>query len=271
MLFSRSGESSLVKYPVLLGLLLMLGACGNPDEAQVGAERVAAQASDSRDALAYFGKPVVGKVARAGLYRLVRSSGVVDDPHTGTGKAVSKPVVQLVRPTRRIPLIKGAQMYLQYRIWPVPDHPAYADLRRVIRHPKMKLPDGRVSTGADYRIKGRVSANQVIAYTGYGLDEDYELVEGEWTFEIWYQDRKVIEQKFTTYWPDEAEVAAIEPVLRLGNRVLAKMRAGRGSNPRLNWPRVVIETDDGSDEPLSDTATALLEVKRSLDDPLNQP
>ena len=27
-----------------------------------------------------------------------------------------------------------------------------------------------------------------IAYTGYGLDEDYELVEGDWIFEIWYQD-----------------------------------------------------------------------------------
>jgi len=52
----------------------------------------------------------------------------------------------------------------------------------------MTLPDGTVSTGSDFIIKRKLSSNQVIAYTGYGFDEDYELVEGEWSFEIWYKD-----------------------------------------------------------------------------------
>jgi len=103
--------------------------------------------------------------------------------------------------------------------WPVPDQPAYVDLRRVLKHPEMTLPDGSVSTGSDYTIKGKVSVNQVIGYTGYGLDEDYELVEGDRVFEIWYQDRKLIEQKFTTYRPGKEEIATFEALLSPGNHV----------------------------------------------------
>ena len=50
-------------------------------------------------------------------------------------------------------------------------------------------------------ITGKVLYGQVVAYTGYGLNEDYEIVEGDWIFQIWYEDKKMIEQKFTTYWP----------------------------------------------------------------------
>ena len=70
----------------------------------------------------------------------------------------------------------------------------------------MTRPDGTVSTGSDYMINGKVSIGQVIAYTGYGLNEKYEMQEGEWTFQIWYQDKKMIDHTFITYWPDESEI-----------------------------------------------------------------
>jgi len=181
-----------------------------------------------------------GHIGRPGLYRLVRSGGVIDDPDTGTGKSVVKPVVELVRTTERIPLIKGAQMYLQYRIWPLPARPAYVDLRRVLKHPEMTLPDGSFSTGSDYMIKGKISSRQVIAYTGYGLDEDYELVEGDWVFEIWYQDKKVIEQKFTTYRPDKEERAKLEPLLALGNKALGQNLPSGKPFSKRGWPRITV-------------------------------
>jgi hypothetical protein len=31
----------------------------------------------------------------------------------------------------------------------------------------------------------------------YSLDEDWELVPGDWTFEIWYENRKLTSQTFT--------------------------------------------------------------------------
>jgi hypothetical protein len=35
------------------------------------------------------------------------------------------------------------------------------------------------------------------------LSEKYELVEGEWVFQLWYGDEILAEQKFTAYWPTE--------------------------------------------------------------------
>jgi hypothetical protein len=198
------------KYMVLL---LALFGCEREsretqDTAEVGNPP---QAVSSGETLSYLEKPLQGKVSQRGLYKLVRSGGLVDNPNTSTGKAIANPVIQLVKSTDRIPLIKGAQMQLQYRIWSLPDQPAYVDLRRVLKHPEMTLPDGSVSTGSDYMIKSRVSVNQVIAYTGYGFDEDYEMVEGDWVFEIWHEDTRLIEQTFTTYQPDKDEIAALGP------------------------------------------------------------
>jgi hypothetical protein len=231
-----------MKYLIAFALLFVLCGCErNSSVSQDNTEVVrspenaaSGTVQDNHDT------PLKGKVSRPGLYRLVRSGGVIDAPNTGTGKAVTKPVVELVRKTERIPLIKGAQMYLQYRIWPLPAQPAHADLRRVLQHPKMKLPDGSVSTGSDYMIKGRVSSGQVIAYTGYGLDEDYELVEGDWVFQIWYQDKKMIEQKFTTYRPGKEEIAKLEPILAMGNKAVGQRESSGKPFSRFDWPKVSV-------------------------------
>ncbi len=45
----------------------------------------------------------------------------------------------------------------------------------------------------------------VIALGAYALSENHELVAGDWAFQLWYQDELLIEQRFTTYWAEEAE------------------------------------------------------------------
>lgn len=250
--------------PVTL-LLVLLGCERNSSEPQNHTGVPASEKEIAENALDYLDKSLQGKVSQRGLYRMVRSGGVKDDPDTSTGKVVSHPVIQLVESTERIPLVKGAQMYLQYRIWPFPDRPAYVDLRRVLKHPEMELPDGSISTGSDFKIKRRISSNHVIAYTGYGFDEDYELVEGEWVFEIWYKDKKLIEQKFTTYWPDEEEIAALVPVLQLGNEVLTRMQSPDNPDSRLNWPRVIVG------EKNAEVPSGVSETIRSMDEPVVQP
>jgi len=231
-----------MKYLIPIALLLVLGGCEtNAPESQDSTEVVASpERASSGTTPGDLDKPLKGHVSRPGLYRLVRSSGVIDDPSTGTGKSTVKPVVELVRTTERIPLVKGGQMYLQYRIWPLPSLPAHVELRRVVKHPEMTLPDGSISTGSDYMIKGKISSNQVIAYTGYGLDEEYELVEGDWVFEIWYQDKKVIEQKFTTYRPDEEELAKLKPILALGNKAVGQRESPEKPFSRRDWPRITV-------------------------------
>ena len=243
-----------MKYFVSIAVILLLVGCDKG--AQEMAENSTAAVSPS-----YLNVPLQGKVARSGIYRMVRSGGVVNDPKTGTGKAVAHPVVQFVKATQRIPLIKGAQMYMQYRLWYLPDKLAYADLRRVLKHPKMTLPDGSVTTGSDFKIKRRVNSNQVIAYTGYGFDENYEMVEGEWTFEIWYEGKKLIEQTFTTYKPDEKEVAELEPLLKLGNNVLTEMKIPDKGSSRQEWPHVVVKPNNTKKIP------DLTELKQAMSDP----
>jgi len=215
----------------LIPVLLLLALCGcDKDSAQ--------SQNASAKKMAYLDKPLKGIVSQHGLYKLVRSGGIVNDPSTSTGKAVSSPVIQQVKSTQRIPLVKGAQMYLQYRIWSFPDTPAFVDLRRTLKHPPMTLPDGTVSTGSDYTMKGRVSVNQVVGYTGYGLDEEYELVEGDWVFEIWFDDKKIIEQKFTTYRPDKEELAALQ--LQLNKKISNNPKSAPKPFSRTDWPRKVI-------------------------------
>ena len=225
-----------MKYLIPLTLLLALCGC----EKYYSETKGDTNAIAKPDAESDIEKILKTHIGRSGLYRLVRSGGVINDPSTSTGKSVSKPVVELVRTTDRIPLIKGGQMYFQYRIWPLPERPAYVDLRRVLKHPKMALPNGKVTTGSDFIIKGRVNSSQVIAYTGYGLDEDYEMVEGDWIFEIWYKDKKMIEQKFTTYRPDRQEVSKLEPILALGNKAAGQQESTKDSFSRFDWPKITV-------------------------------
>lgn len=196
------------------------------------------------NATSYLDKPLTGRVNQRGLYKLLRSGGAVDDPNTSTGKVIANPVIQLVDSTERIPLIKGAQMYLQYRIKPFPDSPVYVDFKQVLRHPEMTLPDGSVSTGADIPFKGKVSVNQSIGYIGYGFDEDYELVEGDWVFEVWYRDKKMVKQKFTTYWPDKEEAATL--VSRLApTKTGRQVRSSTTPLAEKDWPYEVVHDIKG--------------------------
>jgi hypothetical protein len=151
-----------------------------------------------------------GVVFEYGIYNTIRKGRVGGSLGTGTGKVVNSPVLDLKEKTTRIPLTKGLFFSYRYRINDLLKEDAIkpvAELRRVLIHPPMTLPDGTTSTGSDRIVKERTSARQVIAFHGYGFHEDYEMVEGEWTFQIWYRDKMMVEQKFTTYRPEAEAVS----------------------------------------------------------------
>jgi len=145
-----------------------------------------------------------GRILQWGIYTLLRGGDVVESEKTTTGKAVSKPVITRDRETDRIPLIKDKYMAYQYRLSNLPDT-RVVKLRRVLKHPPFHLPDGTVSTGSDFMITKKLDYGEVFAYDAYALNEDYEMVEGEWVFQLWYEDGMLVEQKFTTYWPDDED------------------------------------------------------------------
>ncbi|MGD8841930.1 MAG: DUF3859 domain-containing protein [Gammaproteobacteria bacterium] len=47
-----------------------------------------------------------------------------------------------------------------------------------------------------------VERHEVFGFDAYAFDEDYQMVEGEWIFQIWYGDKMPVEQRFTAYRPE---------------------------------------------------------------------
>ena len=176
--------------------LLVLSACEHNQESTPVKEPVTAEL-----------KQPVGRVLQYGIYTLLRGGKVIDDPKTSTGKSLTKPVISRDRITDRIPLIKGKYMAYQYRLSNIPGR--MVKLRRILQHPALHLPDGTTSTGSDFTINKKLERGEVFAYDAYAFNEDYEMEEGEWIFQIWYKDNKLVEQKFTTYHPDAEEMARL--------------------------------------------------------------
>ncbi len=149
-----------------------------------------------------------GRILQYGIYERVRGGNIVDSKVTTTGKAISRVTIQQVEQTQRIPAKKDVYFSYQYRLSHLKLEKGggngVINLIRKLKHPAITLPNGSVKSGSEYMIKGKVRRGEVFAFDGYAFNEDYELVEGEWIFQIWYRDIKLIEQKFISYLPRES-------------------------------------------------------------------
>jgi hypothetical protein len=181
-------------------LILVLGGCG---QERVGSgEGIGTERGDNDAVVA-----PAGRILRAGIFSPVSGGKPIDSPDTSTGKALSKLVMTFIRESDRILIKKDTILGYQYRLSNLPDTHS-VQLRRVLKHPEFRLPDGSVSSGSDYTIHRRVEHNEVFGYDVYALNEDYEMVDGEWTFQIWFDDKLLVEQEFTTFWPEADHPAA---------------------------------------------------------------
>ncbi|GMQ87323.1 MAG: hypothetical protein BMS9Abin08_0523 [Gammaproteobacteria bacterium] len=145
-------------------------------------------------------------VFQFGIYKATRKGQIKISAQTNTGKVIRKPTLEHVSMTDRIPLTKDTYFGYQYRLFELPPEAMIKPvmpLRKVLIHPEMTLPDGSRTTGWDRTFKGRVETQQVMGFDGYAFNEDYELVEGDWIFQIWYQDKKLIERKFVSVQPEQ--------------------------------------------------------------------
>lgn len=150
-----------------------------------------------------------GHILKYGIFDVVKAGNVKADSSTGTGKIVSKPTIALREQTRRIPLEPDVHFGYQYRL-SLPATTSYATLTRVLRHPEMVKPDGSRSTGSSRDIRERVKRGNVFALDGYALTEPYEMVEGEWVFQIWHERTLLVEQTFVTYPPEPTAAASTD-------------------------------------------------------------
>lgn len=203
-----------MKYLIPLTFMFALAGCeqaadsGAPDQDTATASaNVADKAWPQPDSQ---NEGIQAQVFQFGIYKATRKGQLTDSTASNTGKVMRKPTLEHASMTDRIPLLKNTYFGYQFRLWNLPPEAMIKplmELRKVLIHPEMTLPDGSTTTGWDRTFKGRVETQQVKGFDGYAFNEDYELVEGDWIFQIWYQDKKLIERKFVSARPEPDEAA----------------------------------------------------------------
>jgi hypothetical protein len=128
---------------------------------------------------------------------------------TTTGYVKEGGDVDLVKQTHRIPLAMNRLFGFKFRVTGFNDKDA-VQLKLVVSHPKIKRANGSTSTGYTYPVLVDVKDGVIENRSGYSIDHDYEMVEGTWTFELWYYKQKLVSQTFETV-ADEEATATPEP------------------------------------------------------------
>lgn len=145
-----------------------------------------------------------GKVTEYGLFNSLDKGRVVADVQSNTGKMIRGVKVEFAKPATHIPLRKGT--YFGYRYWlKLPPDQYRPKLTRRLIHPDMHLPDGTQVNWSERVITRKATHGIVTSLDIYALSEAYELVEGEWVFQIWFDGKMLVSQGFTTYWPETEE------------------------------------------------------------------
>jgi hypothetical protein len=120
----------------------------------------------------------------------------VEDPSLVSGGRRLVSNIKFVGKTDRVPGRLGVQFGYRYKIIGEPAG-ATVPLKFVLRYPEpgLKNPKNGATRLVDEFTQDRTIGD--IHARGYGFDSAWEIVSGVWTFEVWYQDRMLKDQKFT--------------------------------------------------------------------------
>jgi len=141
------------------------------------------------------------KVLEYGYYEFIKDSERLANPTTTSGY-VTRGDAKLVKKTEKIPLEKGRLFGFRFQISGLNKGVGVIPLELVVTHPEMKKPDGSLSTGYRYVVDLALIDGVVEDKTGYRINEDFEMVEGDWHFKYLFMNKPLIERSFTTYLPE---------------------------------------------------------------------
>lgn len=128
-----------------------------------------------------------------GLYDLSLGE-TLEAPETGTGVTTMVSNETLLQETRVIPARVGVEFGYRYQITGV-EPGSEITLLYVLKRPPLVHPDTGDISRMDRHEK--TSAAGEADFDGYGFEFDWEMVSGEWSFEIYDRDRLLSAQSFT--------------------------------------------------------------------------
>ncbi len=164
------------------------------------------------------------EIIEYGLYHADRFGRIEGrDTSLGSLTVLNKETVRLVEKTTRIPAEIGNTFGIAYILHGTP-HNADVELTiRVITPGLTRPPEPgpQLYTAQGIRFPGRQGAGARTteqwpshanlnkpAYDFFGFEHDWELVPGQWTFQVWYRDAMLTEQSFEVY-PAEKKGPAV--------------------------------------------------------------
>lgn len=129
-----------------------------------------------------------------GLYEIVKEGVKYLDPNSTSGQGQAEVVARHIKTTTDVPLIKGIVFGFEWESIGFTEDEVEIIYR--ITHPPIKKPNGQVSTGFDEKFPV-VPTNGAIRTTDYYiLSEDFELVEGDWTISVIYNNEVLATKTF---------------------------------------------------------------------------
>ncbi|RLA46235.1 MAG: hypothetical protein DRR06_05540 [Gammaproteobacteria bacterium] len=123
---------------------------------------------------------------------------LIEDPNSETGHSWVNTKLTNIEETNRIPLEKGHGFHVQLLLFTLPAETKAVEVS--ITHPRMVLPSGEILTNQTGSIPAQnAGMGFPEASFTYTLDEDYELVEGDWVITFTHQGDELFQITFTTY------------------------------------------------------------------------
>jgi hypothetical protein len=102
--------------------------------------------------------------------------------------------------TNKVPMTLGTEFGIEYRVNTQPiGRPI--DITTIIYFPEPGLVRPKGRTYKKSTETKRVSIGEPQLH-GYGFDEQWELVAGEWVFEVWHKKSRLVRRSFFVYDPD---------------------------------------------------------------------
>jgi len=101
----------------------------------------------------------------------------------------------VVSETDKIPLKKGMAFGFDFHLEGLPtDRPFH--VKYVTTHPRMVKPDGTVLFQQVSEHDETVPMGDGDGHYWYTMRESFEVVPGEWTLAVWYNDKVLVQRKF---------------------------------------------------------------------------
>ena len=142
-----------------------------------------------------FASDYIAKITEYGIYNVDKPKSI-EFPEAMSGKAQQGEGV-LQKKTTVIPLIKNTFFGYKFTISNIDDESVKL-LTLVIEHPSIVALDGISNSRLAMQIRKRPKNGVITSQIGYVLNQDYEMVPGEWTLEVFLDKKMILEKTFTT-------------------------------------------------------------------------